>query len=62
MTPSEFRRVRRGALDMTQEQLAAAMGISPRTVHEIERRKDKVETFYALAITCLADRAVQPAE
>ncbi len=63
MSPSEFRRLRRGVLDMTQGQLAAALGISNRTVWAIEKAAtDEIEPLYSLAIRALADRALQPAE
>lgn len=54
LRPDEFRRLRRGTLDMTQDQLAEAIGVSRTTITAIERADGQVETRYELAIRYLA--------
>lgn len=62
MQPDEFRRIRRGILDMSQDRLADAIGVSRATIAGIERAQGCVEKRYELAIRYLADQAQQPAE
>lgn len=62
MTPNEFRRIRRGVLDLSQEELAKAMGVTGRTITAIERADKEVSKIYALALKSLAANATQPAE
>lgn len=54
MKPSEFRRIRRGVLDMTQEELAREIGVTSRTITSIENGNQEVNQKYALAIRHLA--------
>ena len=60
MTSSEFRRIRRGTLDLTQAQLAEKLGISPRQVWLLENGS-KVPTRYELALRYLVGQTAQPA-
>lgn len=62
MKPSEFRRIRRGILDLSQGDLASAMGVSKRTITALENADRDIDTRYVLAIKYLAETAKQPAE
>lgn len=59
MTPSEFRRIRRGILDISQSDLAKRLGVSERTVTAIENADRDVEPRYELALRYLASNAHQ---
>ncbi len=61
MTPNEFRRIRRGVLDLTQEQLGERLGVTRETIVAIEK-SDAVRPVYAMALRHLADSVNQPAE
>lgn len=59
MTSSEFRRIRRGILDISQSDLAKKLGVSERTITAIENSDRDVEARYELALRYLASDANQ---
>lgn len=61
MKPDEFRRLRRGILDMSQRELAAHMGVTRFTIRNIEKASDEVKPIYRLALEKLVDLSQQTA-
>ena len=59
MTPTEFRAARKD-LGMTQAQLAEALGVSTKTVENIEAGRSDRPRLYSLALRALINEADGP--
>lgn len=58
MELKNFVRMHRARLDMTQEQLARAVGVSRQAIHAIERRKAEPSIVLALKLARLFELRV----